>query len=393
MESLAIEFCAFTVAIAVELHPWTEVDTRKQWNPEQLSLEIGAGPCGDSVNLTVDTEALHQGLYIFKRALNNFRHEIVQMGGNKSVMSISSFMELPERRKGLNIIFVWLQRSETATYEEILQKICNTANNLLLGCGYQKTRFRSLGELCGFLWQEKERAHKVFLNTPDTTGDPPATVNKRRKSADQLGPKMLTIYGKQILDYVSNNLSLGEDDPDELYLAAALKESKKRPSLLDSVAMNIFPTDGIDDESYLRVMGDQRVIDSIKLYPKRNITFTSVEKDLVICLLDIIKSVIIEIEGLNTAQLDYRAAEMTKEALSNHPVYSELVTSSIVRWDSTRDIVLQTRGRKVYKEFEAEVWGKLMLYEFENVMVRDLNIFIFDYNSSYSYDYINFLFK
>ena len=104
MESLAIEFCAFTVAIAVELHPWTEVDTRKQWNPEQLSLEIGAGPCGDSVNLTVDTEALHQGLYIFKRALNNLRHEIVQMGGNKSVMSISSFMELPERRKGLNII-------------------------------------------------------------------------------------------------------------------------------------------------------------------------------------------------------------------------------------------------------------------------------------------------
>ena len=103
----------------VELHPWTEVDTRKQWNPEQLPLEIGAGPCGDSVNLTVKSEALHQGLYIFKRALNNLRREIVQMGGNKSVMNICSFMELPERRKGLNVIFVWLQRSETATYEGI----------------------------------------------------------------------------------------------------------------------------------------------------------------------------------------------------------------------------------------------------------------------------------
>lgn len=51
MEALAVEFCAFTVAIALGWYPWTESDARIQWTPERLSLEIAAGEYGENVNL------------------------------------------------------------------------------------------------------------------------------------------------------------------------------------------------------------------------------------------------------------------------------------------------------------------------------------------------------
>ena len=126
----------------------------------------------------------------------------------------------------------------------------------------------------------------MLLDTPITTDDPPITQNKRRKSADQLSDRMLNIYGKKINDYVAENLCLAEDESTELFLAAALKEpqrfsSSTVSSSLDAVTANIFPTDGIQEASYGRVMDDQRVKDAIILYPKRNIIFTSVEKDLV----------------------------------------------------------------------------------------------------------------
>lgn len=44
------------------------------------------------------------------------------MGAANGAMVLSSFMGLPVRTTGCNIIFVWLQRNET-TYEEITLKI------------------------------------------------------------------------------------------------------------------------------------------------------------------------------------------------------------------------------------------------------------------------------
>ena len=112
MESLSIELCAFTVAIAVERYPWTDVDARQQWSPERLSEEIANRPFGDDVNLNVNQEALHQGFFLFKKALKSLRHVMVIMGTKKG---LSSFLALPERSKGWNIIFVWLHRPESTS--------------------------------------------------------------------------------------------------------------------------------------------------------------------------------------------------------------------------------------------------------------------------------------
>ena len=95
-----------------------------------------------------------------------------------------------------------------------------------------------------------------------------------------------------------------------------------------------------------------------------------------------------EIEGTGTAQLDHRSAAITKEALSDHPAYSELVISSTERCYSTRDFLQQTRGRKVCKEFEAEVWGKLMPCWFEYIVIREGCVFYIQIQKKLRYFYM-----
>ena len=368
---MAHQFCAFTVAISLEWYPWTQFDCRTQWSPAALSSAIGEGLYGRNCNFNVNPEALHQGLYVFKKVLKGLKHELVPMGGTKNVMQIAPFMDLPERSKGINIIFVWKQRLPT-TMEEAIDKIRCTANFLLSGIDHRESDFRSLGELCGLLWQEGFLAKKsALVSTPEIVEV--TTMNKRRKSADQLGSRMLNTYGQEINEFVTNNFCRDDNDTPGPFLIAALKASNTDLSTLKSITKNIFASDvNMDiDSIYSEVVNDQRVKDPISLYPKKNIKFTSAENEFVICLLDVVKEVIIEIEGLNAKIINDRAVIMIKKVLSNHSSFSELVPSTIKRWNSTRDNVIQTRGRKVYKEFEAEVWGKLMLYEFETTIVSD----------------------
>ena len=103
MASTAPEFCAFTVAIALECYPWSTFDCRTQLSPSMLTLGITAGPRGDNVNFYVTPEAWHEGLFIFKKTLRKFNHDLIVMAGKKGVMQTSSFTELPGRSKQLVI--------------------------------------------------------------------------------------------------------------------------------------------------------------------------------------------------------------------------------------------------------------------------------------------------
>ena len=157
MASTAIEFCAFTVAIGVVCHPSSDSDSRTQWSPTQLSLEILAGPYGDHIYLSVRVDALHQGLFLFKKALRKLGHNMIRMPGNKEVMQILNFIDLPERCEGLNIIFVWTPPC-LLTYEKTIETICSTANDLLLRSGFDRSKFATLGEVSGSFWLQTQKA-------------------------------------------------------------------------------------------------------------------------------------------------------------------------------------------------------------------------------------------
>ena len=114
------------------------------------------------------------------------------------------------------------------------------------------------------------------------------------------------------------------------------------------------------------------MIDHLADYPKRNIKFNGNEIDKTISLFDVITTVRREIEGVDYHKNDSLTATITKRALKNYTHYSELVIASIVRWSSNRDMVRKDVGRKINIEFEADVWGKLMICEFEKINVSNI---------------------
>lgn len=348
------------------MYPWQAKDLRTQWSPILLSEEICAGEWGLHVSLHVNPVALHQGLYLFKKALTLLSHVVVPMGGKKGVMNIDSFMDLPERSKGLNIVLVWDAR-ESMSYSDVLLRVRDKANFLLTSTGYGKSRFCSMEELGCFLWQQTLIVRRATENATSSC--------KRRKTASELGSKMLSSYGKQINEYVTNNLCLDDTDSSTLYLEAAMKESVRELSNLDSVSRKIFNDETVDtiySEVFSKVMVDPRVLESLSLYPKKNITFSIDEKDLVICLFDVIMKVMVEDITEENPRIVFLAATVTKKILAKHPIFSELIVGTIERWHENRGIVTDKPGRKIYQNFEAEIWGKLLICEFENKAVSVL---------------------
>lgn len=67
MASVSIEFCAFTVAIALESRPIN--NPNKQWCIEALSGELKRMEHSKHHKFYVDPKALHQGLSIFKKPI------------------------------------------------------------------------------------------------------------------------------------------------------------------------------------------------------------------------------------------------------------------------------------------------------------------------------------
>lgn len=333
-----------------------------------MSAAISAGEFGSHVGFNVNSLALHQGFYLFKRALTQMSHTVVPMGGKKGCMHIGSFMDQPERSKGLNIVFVWEERI-AMSHDEVLLRVREKANYLLTNTGYEKSRFRSLEEIGCYLWQQS-----LVVKPAEEVEE---SCSKRRKTASELGCKMLSSYGKQINEYVTANLCIDETDSSTLYLEAAMKESVRDLSNLDSVSKKIFSDETVDtiySEVFAKVMEDPRVTESLSLYPNKNIVFSSDEKDLVLCLFDVIMKVMIEDVTEDNPRIVYLAATVTKKILAQHPIFSKLIVGTIERWHENRGTITNKPGRKIYQNFEAEIWGKLLLCEFENQVVSVLFI-------------------
>jgi hypothetical protein len=108
-----------------------------------------------------------------------------------------------------------------------------------------------------------------------------------------------------------------------------------------------------------------RVKESLSLLPKRNIILTDEEKENVLRVFDVISSIIEQFPDEDKIKTKCIVAEITKKILANHPVYSELVPNNIERWNEVRNMIKKKPGRKINQDFEAAVWSKLMICEFE----------------------------
>ena len=66
MDTLAIDYCALTLAVILVWHPVRIPPGGGQWSANALAAEMKLNEYGDSSNFTVNPLALHQGFHLFK---------------------------------------------------------------------------------------------------------------------------------------------------------------------------------------------------------------------------------------------------------------------------------------------------------------------------------------
>ena len=342
MNSVAVEYCAKTVAIVLVIQPYLNFTARKQWDCYELANECENFQYGSLTNFTVNPKALHQGLFLFKKGIKLLGHELIAMN-TKGVFRIETFMGLPAISKGLDIIFlVDVDVHILLPEAELCHKIYETSNYLLLKCNMEKSKYASLGEVLGSMWLQRNREEA------EVTG------YKRRKRGSELGPKMMSVYGKQVWDYVSDEICYDGEDP-TIYLATAIKlNSPENLASLDSISKRIFENSQSEIEVHTNIISDFRINECLMSFPKKNVTFTADEKLLVIQLFfNVIRVVLEENKTNEDKNINQEAASITKDLLSNHAGFSELRIQTIIRWHLVRDKILNTRGRKINIEIEA----------------------------------------
>lgn len=341
------------MAIVLECRPHKSTD---QKHSVQSIIEdlVQFEYCHDH-NFHVNMAALHQGLAIFKKPIERLGHRIIPMSAHKDQFRTEAFMDLGPRTRGSELAYTVVDNNLTRTRDVFVTDIAKTANFLLSRTFQETSKYVSISEILGVLW---------LLSLSDSSNS-----NKRRKAGDDLGEKQLFKYGNQVRELISTHICTENESP-FVYINAAVRLSiSKSESNLDAVRRNIFDEESDDEDDVVQILSHPSVIDHLSDFPKRNIKFHSYEIDKIITLFDVIATVRAEIEGVEYEINDSLTASITKRALKNYTHYSELVIPSIVRWSSSRDVVRKEVGRKINIEFEADVWGKLMICEFEKINV------------------------
>jgi hypothetical protein len=362
MDTDAVDYCALTLAVVLVWHP-LQIPSGGKWSPDMLASEMRNQQYGKHGNFVVNPLALHQSFHLFKKLITKlYGHELVLKGRGKNRALISEFMGLPEVQNGWDIKFIPRDR-ESKEVDVIERDIGEKAKLLVRRHSDRELQFNSLTEFGASMFQRQLPVSRVEDVDPEELGP----TNKRRKTSDELGQKQLNNCGKDVVNMILENICI-RNEPATPYLIAAMKT--RSISSLNSISRSLFGIDGDYEKSILQCVCDHvRVIESVSLLPKRNIIFTDDEKEHVLRILDVISSVVRELPEDHDIHKDYTIFELTKIALKQHPVYSELVDSNIERWNENREKIKKKPGRKINSDFEAAVWGKMLICEFEKVQV------------------------
>ena len=360
MTSISVEFCAYSVAIALECRP---IHPRnKKWCIYSLVAELKGIEHSEHRNFHVDLLALHQGMIIFKKPIERLGHQIIPMSAGHNQFRTAAFMDLEAKARASDIIFSSLDPNVSMTQDELVAAIGKTANILLNRTFSVTSKYSSISEICGDLWLAQLRESSVV-----TTG------SKRRKLGDELGGRQLIRLGNQVREYKTENICVENESPFS-YITAAVKLSiSKNIENLDSIRKSIFDDDILEEEEdSIRILSHSSVVDGLLDFPKQYIKFSCHEKEKVISLFDVIATARAEIDGEKYRTDDSFNAIITKKALSKRAHYSELLPTSIMRWSKNREDVKKETGRKISTDFEADIWGKLMICEFEKIIVSHI---------------------
>jgi hypothetical protein len=275
---------------------------------------------------------------------------------SKGELRTAAFMEMPAKSRGSDIVFL----SENLC-DELVTEITKLANTLLKQTVKKSSKYVSISEIYGVLWINKN----IDMNETSEVieRDEP---NKRRKKGENISARHLDRFGKEVYEFVSTKICAPAESP-TVYINAAARESAFRSTgAMKSIRRNIFDNDDDDDSAKDLLIRDHHAVRlNLSKFPNKNVTFKLHEVQLVISLFDAIAVARNDVEGEDYRANNLVTATHTKQILIKHARYSELVAETIVRWIVGRKVVKKMSGRKIDVEFEADIWGNLMICEFE----------------------------
>ena len=161
--------------------------------------------------------------------------------------------------------------------------IAETANILLHRMFNITSKYVSISEICESLWIE----HIREISFP----------RKSRKRGEDLGERQLERYGKEVREFITTNICVGDESP-FLYINEAVKQSvSKSVENLDAVRKSIFECSTSDEEMAVsQILAHPWVVNHLLEFPKQYIKFSCYEKEKVVLLFDIIKSVRVKLK-------------------------------------------------------------------------------------------------
>ena len=124
MTSLTVELCAYSVAIALICRP--SLPLNYQWSVDALAAQLHSNDLDGDHNFRFDVLALHQGLVIFRKTIEQLGCTIISMSV-KGVMKL----DLAARSRGADIVFLIENSNSMKTRDCLVSQISNLANRLL----------------------------------------------------------------------------------------------------------------------------------------------------------------------------------------------------------------------------------------------------------------------
>ena len=378
--TLPIEYCAYMVAIMVTRYEMDDRDYKIQQANEIVAEKLNSSWMGQKSDFYVTTSALHHGIFLFKKSLITLGYEVIEMHGKEK--QLQDFMSLQGGKRGYEVKFPNFKTSSLSlncTEEIFNNAILVNRDYILLRSNYKKSIYTSCSSLFMELFVDIEKTIEKNNEKEETFMSPITTITqssfKVRKSIDNLSDRSIKNNGKRILEYVEKTYGLKDT---ELYITAAydliVKKNRRNntPELRqicyleeeDEIKRNKHYDEEIFDN-------DMRVVKALRDIKKKNVVMSSEEKCQILTVFDAVKSALKEID---IADIDQESALASYKLLQSHNGLCNVSIRSIVRLNENREIILKQRGIKVQTDFEAEVWGNLMLcyYETNDTMVSTI---------------------
>ena len=350
-----IDYSSFMLAIVLARHKVDESNVNQQLSAEELSVKMNNLPRGNTANFGVDSVALKHAMNIFSAGLR--RRSVSRIVMFHREKSLAPFFSLEGHLRSTEVKFSSYFSPPTRDVIELLFAIREIRDDLLIRSNYPPSVHCSAAAVLGSLH------FKPFKNSLNVE----TVIVKKRKSPDKLSQRMIDINRNKLINEVDNSF---EEKHSIFYLESALKRAKKRrkkevdeDNNNNAVDENGIINDEFDHINHLAVnemCNDVRVKDALSNLPAKNVKFDADDKKNVLLLYDVVKKIVEERDYTNIVGV---SADITEELLESKKYFSTISARAIILWSCAKIENTENKkpGRKVNSDFEADVWGNLML--------------------------------